>query len=72
MATPAPTPEELDAVFGAEEGAAPPVDDAMPPEDDMADEEALDMAIDEMFDAEDPAVRREAFKNAVRLCGGHY
>lgn len=69
MAAPAPSPEELDAVFGAEEGAAMGPEEPNP--DEMVDEEALDMAIDEAFDAEDPAVRREAFKNAVRLCG-HY
>lgn len=69
MAAPMPK-EDLDAVFGAEE--PPPTDDMGPPEDDMGgDDEALDMAIDEAFDATDPAVRREAFKNAVRLCG-HY
>lgn len=70
MAAPAPAPEDLEAVFGPEEGA-PPTDEEMPG-DDMGNEEALDMAIDEAFDAEDPVVRREAFKNAVRLCGGHY
>lgn len=67
MAAPMPQ-EDLDAVFGAEEEAAtdPLLD---PPVDDMAaDEEALDMAIDEAFDSTDPDVRREAFKNAVRLC----
>lgn len=68
MASPAPA--DLEAVFGAEEGA-PPIDGEMPNPDEMVDEEALDMAIDEAFDAEDPVARREAFKNAVRLCG-HY
>lgn len=66
---PAPMPkEDLDAVFGAE----PPAGDDAAPSDDMSedggDDEALDMAIDEAFDAKDPEVRREAFKNAVRLC----
>lgn len=66
MAAPLPK-EDLDAVFGAEEGA--PVDDIdMPPEDMAGDEEALNMAIDEAFDSTDPDMRREAFKNAVRLC----
>lgn len=70
MATPAPPPEDLEAAFGG--GETMPLDTEMAPEaDEMVDEEALDMAIDEMFDAEDPAARREAFKNAVRLCG-HY
>jgi hypothetical protein len=61
-------PEDLDAVFGAEEGAEP--DTMLDPavDDGAGDEEALDMAIDEAFDATDPDVRREAFKNAVRLC----
>lgn len=68
MAAPTPTPEELDQVFGGDAGA-PPTDDMVPPEDEAADEEALDMAIDEAFDSEDPVARREAFKNAVRLCG---
>lgn len=69
MATP-PAPEDLEAVFGGAEGA--PVDsEEMPNPDEMVDEEALDMAIDEAFTAEDPVARREAFKNAVRLCG-HY
>jgi len=62
-------PPDLEAVFGAEEGA--PVEGDMPDTDEMVDEEALDMAIDEAFSAEDPVARREAFKNAVRLCG-HY
>ncbi len=70
MAMPAaPAPEDLEAVFGAEEGAE--LDPEAPNPDEMVDEEALDMAIDEAFDAEDPVARREAFKNAVRLCG-HY
>lgn len=69
MAAPMPK-EDLDDVFGAEE--AMPAED-MPLDDEMAgDEEALNMAIDEAFEATDPEVRREAFKNAVRLCGGHY
>lgn len=74
MAKPMPK-EDLDQVFGS---GAPPPDDMAPPDDgappdDMnnGDEEALDMAIDEAFSATDPDVRREAFKNAVRLCGGH-
>lgn len=70
MAAPMPK-EDLDAVFldGAEAGAEdldPLLDE--PPGDDMGNEEALDMAIDEAFDATDPEMRREAFKNAVRLC----
>ncbi len=70
MATPAPPPEDLEAAFGG--GDMPPAEGEMPDTDEMgADEEALDMAIDEAFEAEDPVARREAFKNAVRLCG-HY
>lgn len=60
----------LAEVFG-KEGA--PVEE-MPPEGTMVDEdegEALDMAIDELFSAEDPEARREAFKRAVELCGSH-
>lgn len=66
-------PPDLADVFGPEEGAPPVEGDEMPDTDEMGvDEEALDMAIDEAFDATDPAVRREAFKNAVRLCGHGY
>ncbi len=70
MAAPMPK-EDLDAVFlpGDEEASAePPLPDDLGDEDAGGDEEALDMAIDEAFDSDDPMVRREAFKNAVRLC----
>jgi hypothetical protein len=60
--------EDLDAVFMPGEDDMAEEDPGLPPVDDGGDEEALDMAIDEAFDATDPAVRREAFKNAVRLC----
>lgn len=64
-----PPPDDLAAVFG---GDAPPEGDMPPLDDEMnnveADEEALDMAIDEALNSEDPMARREAFKNAVRLC----
>jgi hypothetical protein len=67
----APPKEDLDSVFGEGAPAETMPSDLPPADDDMAggDEEALDMAIDEAFDAKDPAVRREAFKNAVRMCG---
>lgn len=68
MATTMPK-EELDAVFL--DGAEDEMGAESMPEDEGGDEEALDMAIDEAFDATDPAVRREAFKNAVRLCGAY-
>lgn len=70
MAAPMPK-EDLDAVFGPEEGA-PVEDEMMSDEDAAADDAALDMAIDEAFEATDPVTRREAFKNAVRLCGHSY
>jgi vacuolar-type H+-ATPase subunit B/Vma2 len=57
--------EDFADVFGAE-GA--PVEDEMALEEDPEGDEALDAAIDEAMTAEDPAVRREAFKTAVRLC----
>jgi hypothetical protein len=69
MAAP-PSKEDLDSLFGPEEGA--PLDDEMAPEDAEGDEAALDMAIDEAFESDDPVARREAFKNAVRLCGHGY
>lgn len=64
-----PSKEDLAAVFMGD-GAAPPMADAaLPPEDDAAEmEAALDDAIDEAFSAEDPVLRREAFKRAIRLC----
>lgn len=70
-----PTKEDLDAVFIAAEGdpAAPPAM-TMPDGDVEAErEEAENAAIDEMFEAEDPVARREAFKRAVQLCmeGGY-
>lgn len=58
----------LDEVFGAGGGAMPP-DPELDEAEDMAEsEEAVDLAIDEAFDTDDPVARREAFKNAVRLC----
>ena len=60
-------PDDFSDVFG--EGA--PVEDMgedMEMEEDEASEEAVDAAIDEAFATEDPVARREAFKNAVRLC----
>ena len=61
-----PADEELDAVFL---GAAPAEDAEMSEDDeDPEAEEALDAAIDEAFTTEDPEARREAFKNAMRLC----
>lgn len=56
--------DDFSDVFGAA-GEGAPVDDL---EEDAESEEALDAAIDEALNAEDPAVRREAFKTAVRLC----
>lgn len=61
---------DLDALFGPEEGA--PVEGDMPPPEDPADdvgnEEALNAAIDEAFETDDPELRREALKNAIRMC----
>ena len=67
----APTKNDLDSVFGKgapAEGAPiePDADDPMA--DDAGNEEALNMAIDEAFETDDPDLRREAFKNAMRLC----
>lgn len=62
---------DLDEVFGPEEGAPVEGDDMMSDEDVEGDDAALDMAIDEAFESDDPVTRREAFKNAVRLCK-HY
>lgn len=64
-------PPDLDAVFAPGEGA--PVEDMPPAEDeamasDIGNEEALNAAIDEAFSTDDPDLRREAFKNAMRLC----
>lgn len=54
----------------------PPGDGDTDTDTDSGDsEKAEDDAIDALFDATDPAARREAFKNAVRLCtqgGGGY
>jgi hypothetical protein len=64
-----PPEDDFSDVFGAgAEGA--PVDELEDEtmEDDAESDDALDAAIDEAFSAEDPVVRREAFKNAVRLC----
>lgn len=64
-------PEDFSEVFG--EGAAPvEEDEAMLEEEDAESEEAVDAAIDEAFATEDPVARREAFKNAVRLCKPGY
>lgn len=59
--------EDFSEVFGAA-GPAPVEEDM---EEDEESEEAVDAAIDEAFATEDPVARREAFKNAVRLCK-HY
>jgi hypothetical protein len=61
-----PEEEDFSDVFGAGEGAEG--EDMEGLEDDVETEEALDAAIDEALTAEDPVVRREAFKTAVRLC----
>jgi hypothetical protein len=69
---PAMPPEELESVFGGKgaEDADAALDPELDEEGDGAEaSEALDAAIDEAFDSEDPIARREAFKNAVRLCG---
>lgn len=67
MAGPPPT-EDLNEVFGAE---PPPLDEPpLPPEDEGGDDAAVDMAIDEAFNAKDPVTRNEAFKNAVRMLTG--
>lgn len=63
--------EDFSDVFG--EGA--PVEEGMEGEmeaDDPEGDAALDAAIDEALTAEDPVIRREAFKNAVRLCKEGY
>ena len=61
------SPDDMDSAFGG--GPMPPPADAAPAEDHSAEtEEALDAAIDEAFEAEDPVLRREAFKRAMRLC----
>ena len=62
-----PPEEDFTDVFGAagaEEGRGDELEEAEEPEGDAA----LDAAIDEALTAEDPAIRREAFKNAVRMC----
>ena len=64
-----PTEEDLASVFGGagDEGAIDP--EAMIEDDAAGDTEALDMAIEEALNPDvDPVTRREAFKNAVRLC----
>jgi hypothetical protein len=62
-------PVALDEVFGKDDGA---MGDVATDDEDAETEEALDMAIDEAFSSEDPVARREAFKNAVRLCKEDY
>lgn len=66
----APSRADLDAVFvGPMEHDGPgPVEPAPPPEETAEMDQALDDAIDELFAAEDPAARREAFKRAISLC----
>lgn len=67
-------PPDLQAVFGTpKSGPAPGMDEESPPEEgtegDGADmDDALDTAIDEVFASKDPEARREAFKNAIRMC----
>jgi hypothetical protein len=65
-----PTKEDLDAVFVGAEGPAPDVAAIQVPDEDAEAEreDAENAAIDEMFAAEDPVARREAFKRAVQLC----
>lgn len=53
--------EELDEVFAGAGSLAEA-------EEDPEAVDAEDAAIDEMFEAEDPETKREAFKRAVRLC----
>ncbi len=65
---------DLEAIFGKPKGGpAPGMDEESAPEemdegDDAEASEAEDSAIDEVFATKDPVARREAFKNAVRLC----
>ena len=63
-----PKDEELDAVFMGMSGPAEGED----MDEDAESEEALDAAIDEAFSSDDPVTRREAFKNAIRLCKEGY
>lgn len=75
----APTPADLEQAFAGGPDLTPT--EGAPSErmhtgevlDDEGNEEALDAAIDEAFSTDDPDVRREAFKNAMRLCmpGGY-
>lgn len=69
-----PTEADLSQVFGAEAGAESEIDpEAMIEDDTAGDDEALDMAIEEALNPDvDPMTRREAFKNAVRLCKDTY
>ncbi len=64
---------DLEGLFGKPKGAAPGMDEESMSEDmdegdDAETAEAEDAAIDEVFATKDPVARREAFKNAVRLC----
>ncbi len=68
-------PPDLEVVFGKPKGGPPTagMDEESPSEDmdegdDAEASEAEDAAIDEIFASKDPEARREAFKNAVRLC----
>ena len=71
---------DLEVVFG--KGPKRPPDESMGAQDDGADEgegeddtesdDAENSAIDEVFSTKDPEARREAFKNAVRLCSRNY
>ena len=63
-----PTQDDLAAVFSGGAPPGPPVDDAVPVDDEAEMEAALDESIDEVFASEDPVMRREAFKRAIRLC----
>jgi len=70
---------DLEVVFG--KGPKRPPGESMGAQDDGADmpdedepdsDDAENSAIDEMFTTKDPEARREAFKNAVRLCSQKY
>lgn len=65
-----PTKEDLDAVFLGADKPPPSPEGAVPPtvDEDAEMEAALDESIDEVFASEDPVMRREAFKRAIRLC----
>jgi hypothetical protein len=65
--------DDFSDVFGkgAAEGEEALTED-LETEEDPEGDAALDAAIDEALTAEDPVIRREAFKNAVRMCKDAY